>query len=292
MSRDVPPSNAPGGGGGGVLGIPDLHIMRTQVHIKRISQLTNREQSSISLSYGRYWTGQVLGNIKDEWKWLRANNKPHGDPDKIPKWYKVLVSFGQQHRDWLNSIPTTQITSQPQAEHAWKRYIQQPPNIDDTWKGLWSSRSDNWTKEFLWKLTHRMLTTKKYLQRWGMQVNVQCPFCQSPEDMHHAILSCHWALTFWKDLEPLLTHTAGRTLPLTFDTLVFRRNLPRDEQANVICYHILAAGAELLWRTQNKKVYDANAKMPDLKPKVIAELKGKIRTDFLTNPARVGQLLN
>ena len=285
----------------GGLGIPDLRSMRTLFHIKRINQLTNQEQSSIWLSYGRYWTGQVLGNITDEWKWLRANNKPHGDPGKIPPWYKVLISFAQQYRDSLTRIPTTQLTSrtirayleqdhQPRAEREWKRYIQPPPNFNETWKGLWSTRSDNRTKEFLWKLTHRVLTTKQYLQRWGMQVNVQCPFCQSPEDMHHAVLSCHRALTLWKDLEPLLTHIAGRTIPLTFDTLIFRRNLPHEERANNICYHIVAAGAEVLWRTRNKKVYDGNARMPNLKAQVIAELKCKIRTDFITNPARVEHL--
>ena len=113
-----------------------------------------------------------------------------------------------------------------------------------------------------------------------MQVNVQCPFCQSPEDMHHAILSWHWALTFWKDLEPLLTHTAGRTLPLTFDTLVFRRNLPRDEQANGLCYHILAAGAELLWRTQNKYFFNLErAKQEQARISKMSTENGEVTSD-------------
>ena len=82
----------------GGLGIPDIHVTRTISILKWIKHLTNKKTTSTWLQYGGYWTGQVLGGIKEQWKWLRSNLTPHGDPSKVLKWYKLLIEFVSEHR--------------------------------------------------------------------------------------------------------------------------------------------------------------------------------------------------
>lgn len=285
----------------GGLAIPDLHIMKAVVQIKWISHLTNRAKSTIWLDYGRYWTGQVLGNIKDEWKWLRSNLKPHGHPGQIPIWYHEIVKFAQQNREILTHIPSDQLTSQrikellqkphlPRCETIWKRYIHPPPQFQATWRNLWASKTENKVKEFLWKLIHRVLTTKDYLIRWGMQVNPTCPFCQHREDTQHAILLCQRAQEMWKDLQPLLTSIAGRQIKVDVETILFHRNLPSDDRAKEICHYILAKAAELLWHTRNKRVYDHAFQPGNMKNRVIQAIRKRIQMDFIINSNRIDQL--
>ena len=118
----------------GGLGIPDVHATRTISIIKWIKHLTNTKMTSIWLQYGRYWTGQVLGGIKEEWKWLRSNLTPHGDPSKIPKWYKLLIEFVSEHCRQLSQLPDTELTSkslkkllqhthQPRCVAEWQRTV-------------------------------------------------------------------------------------------------------------------------------------------------------------------------
>ena len=174
-------------------------------------------------------------------------------------------------------------------ETIWKRYIHLPPQFQATWRNLWASKTENKVKEFLWKLIHRVLTTKDYLIRWGMQVNPTCPFCQHREDTQHAILLCQRAQEMWKDLQPLLTSIAGRQIKVDVETILFHRNLPSDDRAKEICHYILAKAAELLWHTRNKRVYDHTFQSGNMKNRVIRAIRKRIQMDFIINSNRIDQ---
>ena len=80
----------------GGLRIPDVHIMRRLGTIKWLQSIINRTKTAVWLAYGRYWMGQALGCIRNDWQWLRSNLMPHGDPEKAPTWYAELITFAME----------------------------------------------------------------------------------------------------------------------------------------------------------------------------------------------------
>lgn len=147
----------PSGQGG--LGIPDLHITRRLGIIKWIQSITDKTKKAVWLAYGRYWTGQALGCIRNEWTWLRSNLTPHGDPGKAPTWYAELITFAMERKGTLATIDVNTLSNrsfremllenrrhQPRCVAIWHRFIPRPKFI---WKTLWAAQSDNVTKEFL-----------------------------------------------------------------------------------------------------------------------------------------------
>ena len=120
-----------------------------------------------------------------------------------------------------------------------------------------------------------------------MSVDPLCPFCQYPEDIHHAIIACQRAQTMWTNLQWLLTAIAGQYVPITLETLVFCHNLPKNARAEEICHYIIATAVQILWDTRNRKTYKNTYQPGDGKQHVTSVIKKRIQADYLTNPQRV-----
>ena len=285
----------------GGLGIPDIHTTRIMATLKWIKLLTNKEAQSIWFDYGRYWTGQAMGCVKPEWQWLRSNIGPHGEPNKAPSWYKAIIDFVHEHKDTLSRVTDNELTlrtikqliqepHEPRCIAVWRRTTRAKQPFQ--WNTLWKSKCDNIAKEFVWKLTHRVLTTKAYLRTWGMRVNPECPFCKHNEDVHHALIHCQRAQNTWRALKPLIAAVAGQDVPITIETMVFRKGLPTTEPAQGLCFYIISTAATKIWKTRNKKIYDAQYNPGEVHKDVIHIMKQRIRIDFLIQPQRIEQFWN
>ena len=113
--------------------------------LKHHTNLTIQTQWS---NYGHYWTRHTLGCIKSEWRWLRSNTVPHGDPHDAPKWYRTLLDFVSKHRKTLAETPDDNVTSrflkllirnphQPRCVVEWNqlihRQLRAPRPFDSSW---------------------------------------------------------------------------------------------------------------------------------------------------------------
>lgn len=77
------------------------------------------------------------------------------------------------------------------------------PNVDSVlplWSAIWKSSVVPKIKTFSWKLASKALAVRDCLSRRGMQVQVSCHLCSTPETIEHLILDCDWAKVVWVDL--------------------------------------------------------------------------------------------
>ena len=280
----------------GGLGIPDIHTIRNFCMIKWLKHLTNQTIQTKWSNYGRYWAGQTLGCIKSEWRWLRSNTVPHGDPHNAPKWYRTILDFVSKHRKTLAETPDDNLTNrflkllirdphQPRCVAEWNRLIHPPPTIP--WNQLWASKCSNHVKEFIWRLSHRVLPTKAYLRQWGMSVSPACPFCPRREDSFHALVQCQRAQNTWTAIQPLLTAIAGHPPKIDLEALVFRRGLPTISPADELCFYLIATTAANLWKTRNNRIFDKKTPLRNVAQDTLRMIRHHIQTDFYINPNRV-----
>ncbi len=286
---------APADGG---LGIPDLQDISTICMAKWIKAIVQRNNEATWLHYGRYWTGFGLGTMKDEWAWLRSNLKPHGDPCNIPPWYEILLQFCQKYRKNLVQTPDHQLNSKrlrswipqthtPRCEREWARYVAPPLKFDEYWYHLWHSEAENKVKEFLWRLAHRVLPTKRLLRQWGIQTTPECPFCDDNEDLHHALISCRRAKDLWNQISHLIGQITNIRVPIRLETIAFGMHLPQEEKTHRLAYYIIALTAHTLWSTRNKKIVDTSVGLPRLHQNVIEKIKNRVRAEEHINKTRV-----
>lgn len=279
----------------GGLDIPDFHKLSVLFLAKWIKAIISKEHTAMWLHYARYWTGHTLGNTQTEWAWLKSNLKPHGNPAKTPPWYDALITFVLNNRKTLENTASDCITCRfikgllandihPKAENEWKKYIHPTPNFDSLWIQNWHALFDNKVKEFMWKLTHRVLTTKEYLKRWGMQIDPHCPFCQHNEDTHHALISCARAHQLWTKVQGIIKHVAGFEIHVSLETIVFKRGLPQKEPLRTICHYIIATSAYHLWHSRNQKIYKNNFNNKDTYCIIMKQLKQTVELAAQKHP--------
>lgn len=282
----------------GGLGIPNLYLSSNALLSKWIKQIIDRESDQIWLYYARYWTGFTLGTIQTQWSWLRSNLVPHGDPNNIPCWYKVMLDFSHKYRSALESIEAHQITSKNvtrmmtdihdlRCSREWNKYLRSYTDMKEVWKMIWSSYLANRAKEFMWKLAHRVLTTKQYLTSWGMTVNTKCPFCPGREDLHHALINCPRSRKMWDTSQGLLHKITGRSIKISLESIVFGTNLPTNAEGKHLSYYVIGTLATTLWQTRNKQVLHNSQLNQDPYKVAVHTIKSRIRVEELINPSRL-----
>ena len=234
----------------GGLGIPDLHLAAQALLAKWIRTITDSNRDAIWIRYGRYWTGLSLGLIKPGWAWLRSNLTPHRDPNNIPTWYMIVINMAQTYRARQANIEQQQLPTRTfmswQADYREPRcvgerrcYVRTPIDMVTKWEFLWASAANNRTKETIWKLMHRVLSTKSYIACWGVCINTRCPYCPGREDIHHTLIGCNRAHRLWEQLQPMLTRIAGSRIPILVDTLALANHLPNNAEMKALCFYLL-----------------------------------------------------
>lgn len=282
----------------GGLAIPNLTLHAKALQTKWLRMVIDKEYTARWVGYARYWTGFSVGLMKDEWAWLRSNLVPHGDPNSIPKWYAVMLQGIKQIGSQVVNIDEGNITTKtltnlmaqhndPRCVKEWKKYVRPPLDMTKIWSLLWTSYVDNKGKEILWKLSHRVLTTKCYLSSWGMNIDTKCPFCNKREDMHHALIGCHRCHTAWEQMQRLLQKIAGSTIPINLQTIGLGMNLPTNEEAKHLSYYLMGTLASTIWQSRNKKVLNKNTRELDLYTKTLMSVRYRLQLEEMINPSRL-----
>ena len=92
---------------------------------------------------------------------------------QITLWYKAVINFVHEHKDILSRLTDNELTTrtikqliqeshEPRCIAVWRRTTRAKQQFQ--YNTLWKSKCNNMVKEFVWKLTHQVLTTKAYLR--------------------------------------------------------------------------------------------------------------------------------
>lgn len=278
----------------GGLAIPDLGRANDTLQFKWTQQVTDPKYQRPWVHNARYWIGTALSTIRPEWAFLRSSLKPHADPTTTPLWYKKIRQTAQQHREQLKKDAHRKITAKtlltltndptatPRAEKIWQQIFNVRDVFRETWNGIWTSLSRNKEKETVWKLTHRVLTTKAYLTRWGMNTGTGCPFCGQTEDTHHALIGCKRAIDLWSEITTLLRPiTANVNLNMNLETLVFSKGFPEEKYEKALVMYIVNVTVSGLWQTRNKKILTPSTPPVNLYGKIKGKIRNRITDDFV-----------
>lgn len=277
----------------GGLAIPELKETQASLNFKWLQQITDSGYDRPWVHFARYWMGIQLSTIRADWSFLRTSLKPHADPSNIPVWYKTTVRLAQQHRLKLLNEKGKTITAKtlrnltandkerPRAEKIWKCLLKlkKKEAFETTWKEIWTSLGTNKEKEVQWKLTHRVLTTKAYLAKWGMLTNTNCPFCGSTEDTYHALIGCDRAAILWRKLQDLIRPVQDN-LVINLACIVFFEGLPEEKYARELIRYLISATISILWETRNKEIFKTSTRQDDLYEKLKKRVKDRITCDY------------
>ncbi|XP_072088879.1 uncharacterized protein [Arachis hypogaea] len=122
---------------------------------------------------------------------------------------------------------------------------------DNTWKELWKTKAHPRTLNFIWRLLHKSLPTKKNLSRKGARCIPTCMRCwEGEETEEHLIRQCDFARRFWF-ASPLNLRTEqeeGLTLRKWFLDILEKLQL---KEKGFFCTLI-----HQLWKARNQLVFE------------------------------------
>ena len=78
-------------------------------------------------------------------------------------------------------------------------------------------------KEILWKASHKVLPTKKYLYSWNKDIAGydKCPFCRQRESIEHALIVRGRLTDLWNYVKEILTRINGKDNQITIPSIIF-----------------------------------------------------------------------
>ena len=71
------------------------------------------------------------------------------------------------------------------------------PDWDDCFGNICKSSKDNKLRQFTFKVVHRIITTKKELQKYKSASDDKCPFFFNPDSIEHTFLYCQESKEFF-----------------------------------------------------------------------------------------------
>ena len=88
----------------------------------------------------------------------------------------------------------------------------------ETWNKIFTSLKnickETKLKEFQFKLIHRIVVTKKELNRYGMKMDEECLYCVEHDSIDHTFIECEFVKSFVKKSTTGLMLSVTRTFPL------------------------------------------------------------------------------
>ena len=137
-------------------------------------------------------------------------------PD-IPTAIKLLLWNKKGGKLFYQILTDNQST--PTSQGKWQNEL----NIDDLypWKKIYSLpyKLTNHTniRWFQYRLTHRILSTNKFLTKIGIKQDSLCSFCKlHPETLSHIFWNCDTVKNFWNNLTDWLTNNFSHIVTLNF----------------------------------------------------------------------------
>ena len=122
------------------------------------------------------------------------------------------------------------------SELSWVAHTNERINWDNVWKSKVSKLHENFLRDFVWKVTHRILPVNSRLHSWaGMKVTPNCKRCGQIETLEHALLECPEVKQFWRKVAAIITRINGKQILLE-DKVVF---LGIFQSVNLHAYNLI-----------------------------------------------------
>ena len=132
----------------------------------------------------------------------------------------------------IRSLFQNDIVSVPYVVAYWNNCVS-----DLNWKKIWTLPSTllitNKMKEVSFKIIHRYYPSKLFLQRFKLDIDVNCSFCNMyPEDVTHLFWNCSHSNHLWKDICTFITRFIDPKFSLCIEHVLFGFFNYTSSQAN------------------------------------------------------------
>jgi hypothetical protein len=117
------------------------------------------------------------------------------------------------------------------------------------WKAFWKIKAPGKMLIHLWRFAHDCLPSGAHLCKRKIPVSGLCTFCDLPEGIEHAMLTCQFARMVWQEVKkhcPIKLERKGFRSPMRwlFDFLA---------RSSELQAYVLAVGFWLIWEARNDK---------------------------------------
>lgn len=123
------------------------------------------------------------------------------------------------------------------------------------WRKLWNLKIPPKLKNFLWRTTSNCIPTKDLLRQKWVQVNAECPVCNTSDDsiLHNHVL-CPFAVSSWMKLH--ISSICGEFKNFNeWLNQVFQQHLNED-------IHIIVMVCWMLWKNRNSLMWNQRSSEP------------------------------
>lgn len=209
-------------------------------------------------------------------------------------------------RSALQNIPPSTGNTQPD-EFMWKNGLHDVPGAFSSSKTYQSIQQTLpevpwhravWFKERIpkhsfiyWVLMRDRLPTKDRMRNWGLNVNPECPLCNTAlESTSHLFFECEYSTAVWLAFFNHPTLNPPRDMS---NAMVWAQQVTVSSKARSICLLILQAAVYFIWRERNARLHSAGELQPSILVKQIhLLLRAKVAALDLRSKPINGSSLN
>ena len=99
-----------------------------------------------------------------------------------------------------------------------------------TFKLIKSISKQNKLKEFIFKLAHRIVITKKELHLYGIEDNKSCHYCGDDDSLRHSFLGCQIAVDFFRKVLCWFNEKENSSITLNSEEIPFGAAADNDNK--------------------------------------------------------------
>jgi hypothetical protein len=113
--------------------------------------------------------------------------------------------------------------------------------------------TDTKTKEFQYKFLHDLLSNKYWLNKWGIEDNADCMYCDNDkEDITHMFWNCIVTRRFWRDFSKFFSDVELCNGEITKEDVFL------GAEENIVCTLIFVAKRYIYNKRIHEEVYTFN----------------------------------
>ena len=271
-----------------IVKLNSLNVM----HVKRLLSLYGSSECPNWCYYAVYWLGYSMRQYDER---MASNLLLHSPV--MPLFYRNVLCVFRKFVELSPDFDLINLTTKSVYCVLIREVIMQPPimtvfpNIDfkQLWRNINNCILQNNVKNFLFKLSHRILYTGDYLQKICQEKNcMKCLFCNSVgETPLHLFFTCNFVRPLWINVEKLLQHVFGEPVSMTLFVVLWNNF---TKSSNIYCNNLFIYFVSELkwtvWKCRNEvKHHKRSFTVQDLYTIFISSVKSRIKLDFRRMPS-------